>query len=168
MKTFGNKKIWFITVTLFVLIICLGLVFFNSTNETTQNVSLSNTQAQLEDNALYSQNENGLTYGVFTSGNLEELPDLVATMGKHGTLGYMRKDDYLGLNTSQYEIYTLALSKEELEQAREQYKNHYSDVSTVEFYQRCYDIPLFDETGENEIDSFQMSMGFYPYPSTVN
>lgn len=117
----------------------------------------------------YKTNANGLTYGSGT--NFNDLPDLIRAMGRHGNIGYMRRDDYLHLNDEQYDVKIRALSADELEQAREEYKNqdeYYDlDITKIDFFKRYYEIPLFDESGENEIDKFEMGGGFYPYPSTV-
>ncbi len=78
----------------------------------------------------------------------------------------MRKEDLLGEHIEKYDTYTVELTDTdyELEIAREQYKNQYEDVTKIKFYKKCFDVPLFDVSGENEVDQFTITIGYYPYP----
>lgn len=135
-------------------LVIIGIIFF----------CISGSEDKNESDSPFPTNTNGLTYGsAMEAKSDDEVPDLVKVMGKHGNIGYIYKDDYLRNTVSDYERYSKALSKIDLENAREQHKNEYDDISTVDFYELCYDIPVYDNTGENEIDKFTMSMGFYPY-----
>lgn len=158
MKT--SKKLKACCIVGIVLIIFLGaIVIFRPKNN-------SNNNDNSESTSLYQTNSNGQSYGYAETTSVEQLPDLIPAKGKNGTDGYMRKEDYLGENTEKYEVYTIDLSGDELETARKQYMNQYEDVSTVKFVKRCFDIPLFDVSGEIEVDQFRVNMGYYPYPET--
>ena len=92
------------------------------------------------------------------------IPDLIPAMGKNHIDGYMRKEDLLGEHLDEYDAYTVKLTDDELEAAREQYSNQYDDVTTVDFYKKCVDVPLYDVSGEKEVDKFTVTIGYYPYP----
>ena len=85
-------------------------------------------------------------------------------MGKNHIDGYMRKEDLLGEHLDEYDAYTVELTDDELEAAREQYSEQYDDVTTVDFYKKCVDVPLYDVSGEKEVDKFTITIGYYPYP----
>lgn len=115
-------------------------------------------------NSIYPKNNNGKTYGSSANAKTEEeLPDLIRVEGKYGNVGYIYKDDYLLNTVNDYERYSLSLSESELKRARESHKNDYTDVSKVDFYKICYDVPVYDESGETIIDKFTFSIGTYPY-----
>ena len=146
---FNSYKTWIILTA--VALVCTGIFLFFSNNHSE------------EDNKI-------LTYGKATDAtSIDELPDLIAVIGKSGKEGYIYKSDYLGETIGNYENYTVALSESELKIAREQNKTKYSNVSEVDFYKRCYDVPVYDNTGKTEIDKFVMQNGGYnAYPSTEN
>ncbi len=155
MKT--SKKIKLCCAIGIVLVIFLGLtIIFCSRND--------NKSVHVENDDIYSTNSNGQTYGCAETTSFEQLPDLISALGKNGTEAYMRKEDYLGENIEKYEVYTVKLTGDELEFVREQYKDQYPDVTIMEFYKKCCDIPLFDVSGEKEVDRFPMHLGYYPYP----
>lgn len=49
----------------------------------------------------------------------------------------MRKEDLLGEHLDEYDAYTVELTDDELEAAREQYSEQYDDVTTVDFYKNA-------------------------------
>ena len=161
MKASNKRKTWYIVGIISVILICAILIPF--TIRTGMSKDVSN---EIPNSDIYSTNSNGQTYGFIETTSIDQLPDLISAMGKSGTVSYMRKEDYLGENRGKYEVYTIQLTGEDLEFAREEYKEHYpdTDVTNMTFYKECYDIPLFDETGEKEVDKFVMERGIYPNP----
>lgn len=158
MKTFNKKKLWCIIGI--ILVITVGVFISLAVNSGTK----SDLVKENPNSDIYPTNANGQTYGLAESTAFEQIPDLLTAKGKNGNIAYMRKEDYLGYNKDDYEVYTVPLTDElAIELAREEYKDKYEDVTMISFYEKCYDIPLFDETGENEIDKFVMSLGYYPY-----
>ena len=123
-----------------------------------------NDSEQNENDSLYQTNSNGQTYGYAETTSYEQIPDLIPAMGKNHIDGYMRKEDLLGEHLDEYDAYTVKLTDDELEAAREQYSNQYDDVTTVDFYKKCVDVPLYDVSGEKEVDKFTVTIGYYPYP----
>lgn len=122
---------------------------------------------KIKNSDLYQTNSNGQTYGCAETTSFEQIPDLIRALGKNGTEAYMRKEDFLGENTEKYEVYTVKVTGDELEFVREQYKDQYpdiTDITIVDFYKKCFDIPLFDESGEKEVDQFTVNVDYYPYP----
>lgn len=155
MKTSKKTKLWYI-IGIVLVIFAGAIIIFGFQN--------TNNDEKAENDYIYQTNSNGQSYGYAETTSFEQLPDLIPALGKNGTEAYMRKSDYLGENIEKYEVYTVKLTGEELELAREQYKDQYPDVTIIEFYKKCFDIPLFDVSGEKEVDHFTMKMGYYPYP----
>lgn len=117
-----------------------------------------------DDNELFLRNGNGQSYGsAVHTGSQGELPDLIRVLGKYGNVGYIHKEDYLRKTVNDYERYSSALSKNELERTRALYKEKNPDADEMDFYNVCYDVPVYDETGINKIDVFTFVMGTYPY-----
>lgn len=123
----------------------------------------SNDNVKSENDSLYQTNSNGQTYGYAETTSYEQIPDLIPAMGKNYIEGYMRKEDYLGEHIDEYETYNVELTDDELEIAYEQYRQQYSDVKKVKFYKKCVDVPLYDVSGEKEVDKFAITLGYYPY-----
>ena len=119
---------------------------------------------QSNESDLFPKNSNGQTYGsAMYAESQEELPDLILVMGKHGNVGYIYKDDYLNRTNNDYERYSSALSPKQLKKTRELYKDKYPNVEEMDFYDVCYDVPVYDETGINVIDEYTFTIGTYPY-----
>ena len=115
-------------------------------------------------------NENGLTYGPSGSAkSLEELPDLISAIGINGKTGYIRNEDYLMMMKGIYPpaTYKRELYGKELEEAREQYKKQHEgsdeNIDGMRFYMECTDVPLYDESGCNIIDTFMYGGNTKPY-----
>ena len=161
LKASNKRKIWCVIGIILVILVCAIFIPF-----AIRNVMSKDIPNEIPNSDIYSTNSNGQTYGFAETTSFEQLPDLISAMGKNGTIAYMRKEDYLGQNRDKYEVYTVQLTGEDLEFAREEYKDHYpdTDVTNMTFYIECYDIPLFDETGKKEVDKFVMEKGIYPYP----
>ncbi len=159
MKTSKERKIWYVVGIISVIFVCA--IFIPLAINNSRSTDIPN---EIPNSDIYSTNSNGQTYGFAETTSFEQLPDLISAMGKNGTIAYMRKEDYLGDNRGKYEVYTVQLTGDDLELARKEYKDHYpdEDVTNMTFYKECYDIPLFDETGEKEVDKFVMERGTYP------
>ena len=155
MQILSTKKRKILTVILPLIIVFIGMgclvynLFFINNDNTSY---------------LYPKNNNGQTYGSSAyAGSVDDLPDLIRVKGKYGNVGYIYKDDYLLNTKNDYERYSLSLSESELKRARESHKNDYADINKVDFYKICYDVPVYDETGDTIIDKFTFSIGTYPY-----
>ncbi len=114
---------------------------------------------------FYSINNNGQTYGslVYAS-EAGTYPDLILVLGNDGIEGYMAQADFLGNSIANYEQYEKEITNEELiNHYRNQYKDKYSNSENLKFYQTCYDIPLYDETGENIVGTYTMVIETLPY-----
>ena len=158
MQKLNKSRIPVIFGILLIISVSAAVIVFNAKSRSKA------VTDEIPNSDIYSTNSNGQTYGLAETTAYEQIPDLISAMGKNGTLAYMRKEDFLGHTMGNYETYTVPLSGDELEDAREQYKDQYSDVTKVYFYKKCFNVPLFDETGENKVDWFVMEIGVYPYP----
>lgn len=153
LKKANAPKIIAIVLVIGILLVGGGFLVYKSSTSNSKNAS-----------DLYPKNSNGQSFGSAMNAETDDmLPDLIRVEGKYGNVGYIYKDDYLLTTINDYERYSEALSKEELQIVRESYKNEYEDVSKLEFYNVCYDVPVYDETGDNVIDKYTFIMGTYPY-----
>lgn len=159
MKTFNKRKLWYVIGIVFIILVSAIVISFTVCNGKSKDIP-----SEIPNSDIYPTNSDGQTYGFAETTAFDQIPDLITAMGKNGTLAYMRKEDYLGQNRENYEVYTVLLTGDELEFAREQYKDQYPDVTKISFYKECFDIPLFDESGKKEVDKFVMERGIYPYP----
>lgn len=153
------------TKLFYVMIIAVSVIFIVGTIILCFQKN-NNKSTHIENSNIYETNSNGQTYGYAETTSYEQIPDLTPAVGKNHIDGYMRKEDLLCENIEKYDTYTVELTDTdyELEIARKQYKNQYEDVTKIKFYKKCVDVPLFDVSGEIEVDQFTINMGYYPYP----
>lgn len=156
MQKFKKAKLFYITGIILVIFVGVLIVLCSQFK--------TNKNEYDENDSLYQTNVNGQTYGYAETTSYEQIPDLIPAKGKNYVDGYMRKEDLLGEHLDEYKSYTVELTDDELKNAREQYRSQYDDITTVNFYKECIDVPLYDVTGENEVDKFTITLGYYPYP----
>ena len=155
MKNLSKKSIWVIFPLFVIIILTLIVVYCLHSNH--------NKMDETTDN-FYPTNKNGQTYGSAMYADAHGYPDLILAVGDDGTEGYVTQVDFWGRNKDEYEHYEKAITNEALlEHYRKQYKDEDSNYKELDFYQICYDIPLYDETGEVIIGKVIRTIETLPY-----